>query len=276
MIASVRLCWGSSDNLCGFGWRGRNGHERACSVLRRFAAGLMLGASIHSGLDGRSTLPAPVVKSQVLQSNHWLSENFWLSRRLKNTRSDVRVLAPRRNLFRDPVRRNYFRSFGGFLEHGRFQTMCVRLCDGYYFPISHAASPFAVRPGCASMCFALFVGDAAVRLSDPWGKSCDDAGCFGPGLRAAQETLFSTGKFIRKDAGAARIPGAKKPRRNIGLMRAAMCKTGKSRFTLRGWRAPRVFVRRKTRSVALMVRVSAIASAGTCPTGGFIAGTDRS
>lgn len=122
-------------------------------VLAAVSAGVGLGRSMT-----QQSNPDPVAaietKRAVLQDSAWLSESYWRQRRVRKLRS-------RRNSGGDQFGANPFDT--GKLRQGRsyspfgsnYRTVCVRLCDGYYFPISASTSQSRFRAdeqACQSKC----------------------------------------------------------------------------------------------------------------------------
>ena len=121
-------------------------------VLAAVLTGIGLGHTIS-----RQNAPVAAVteKTAVLQDSDWLSESSWRRRRLKKRRN-------RQYSGRNPYGFNPFApgfgiqplspwQYGG----GTYRTVCVRLCDGYYFPISFSTTSdhFGVdEQACRSRC----------------------------------------------------------------------------------------------------------------------------
>ncbi len=126
-------------------------------VLAAVLTGIGLGRTIS-----RQNAPAPVAavatKTTVLQDSDWLSESSWRRRRLKKLRN--RNSSGRNQNGFNPFAPN----FGvrplwpwqyGVAGGGTYRTVCVRLCDGYYFPISSSttADRFGIdEQACQSRC----------------------------------------------------------------------------------------------------------------------------
>jgi hypothetical protein len=126
-------------------------------VLAAVSTGLVLGRSFTA--DGAAQRTTKVTTmSAVLQDGDWLSEKAWQQRREKRLRSNTFGDNPLLNGFGVPKPNGKQSLIPRF---GSYRTLCVRLCDGYYFPISAAASPnrFAAdERACQSRC------DGDVRL----------------------------------------------------------------------------------------------------------------
>ena len=100
-------------------------------LVAAVAAGIGLGRSITQPA-GPNPLAVATTQNAVLESGEWLSEGYWQKRRVNKLRA-------RQATGRDPLRANPFdnntvRSYSPY--GGNYRTVCVRLCDGYYFPIS--------------------------------------------------------------------------------------------------------------------------------------------
>jgi len=132
-------------------------------VFAAVAAGVGLGQSISRQVAPNLVATA-TTKTVVLESNELLSERYWQERRLRKIRS-------RQNSGRDRIRVNPFdnaarktsrpnvparrRSQSAKSNGGNYRTVCVRLCDGYYFPISASTNKkyFGVdEQACQSRC----------------------------------------------------------------------------------------------------------------------------
>ncbi|MGI9480156.1 MAG: DUF2865 domain-containing protein [Hyphomicrobiaceae bacterium] len=124
-------------------------------VVAAVAAGIGLGRSITQP-TGPVQVDAAIAQNAVLESSEWLSEGFWRKRR-------VRKLRARRDSGRDQLDANPFdtdadrssRYYGYTARSGNYRTVCVRLCDGYYFPISASTNRgrFGIdEQACQSQC----------------------------------------------------------------------------------------------------------------------------
>lgn len=106
---------------------------------------------------GSVSPPAPAkLRAEVLSSDDWLngikSEKYWAARRSTGSSSSgggstgassVRIGAPPMGLGASGWgggRGSSARDDDDFAD-GTYRTVCVRLCDGYFFPISGSASP---------------------------------------------------------------------------------------------------------------------------------------
>ncbi|MFT5508954.1 MAG: hypothetical protein ACI89J_002031 [Hyphomicrobiaceae bacterium] len=99
---------------------------------------------------------ASVTKTAVLQDSAWLSESYWRRKKQKKLRNNS--FSGRSQLGFNPFTKNFkakarSKSTGG----GNYRTVCVRLCDGYYLPISasttrsrFAGDEQACRSSCSS------------------------------------------------------------------------------------------------------------------------------
>jgi hypothetical protein len=140
-------------------------------------AGLYLGhwaLGQTSQAQGELAVSEAQTQTVVLQDSDWLSEGYWQRKRQKklqsrgrNNFSDNRVDA-RLNPFSEAAlaetqkkaangRRRGQSGNGSFFggQSGEYRTVCVRLCDGYYFPVSFAtrASRFEEdEKSCQSSC----------------------------------------------------------------------------------------------------------------------------
>ncbi len=123
--------------------RSRKGSVSAVSVVFGLscvaAAGVVFGGLGLSGPGVRavgeagkdvSAAAEPVVKRKVLQDEEWLSEKFWQKRKLRKLRYLQEQLPAE-----VPADEGFSRR-----DRGVYRTVCVRLCDGYYFPISFATT----------------------------------------------------------------------------------------------------------------------------------------
>ena len=130
-------------------------------VLAAVLTGIGLGRTI-SRQHAQPPAAAVATKTAVLQDSDWLSESSWRRRRLKKLRN-------RQNSGRSQNDFNPFATgFGvqpfspwqyGAVGGGTYRTVCVRLCDGYYFPISASTTSdrFGIdEQACQSRC----TGDA--------------------------------------------------------------------------------------------------------------------
>ena len=125
-----------------------------------FLAGLPLAAVVGVGLAA-SLYPAPEQEpnkpdvqptSDVKQASDWLSESYW-RRRSRQARAQRTYITPQVN----PFGSEQSAAQGGRIAAwgGTYRTVCVRLCDGYYFPISFSTTRDRFRQdakACASRC----------------------------------------------------------------------------------------------------------------------------
>lgn len=135
------------------------------AVLGAVAAGIGFGQLVTAPSQAPTTVAA-VSESQVLQDgSDWLSEGYWKRRREKKQRQQARRqnsfersnLGARINPFSEtrPAARKPARRSAPPQSTGTYRTVCVRLCDGYYFPISFSTveSRFgADEQACQSRC----------------------------------------------------------------------------------------------------------------------------
>lgn len=117
----------------------------AVFVAGAVGAGVVLGRSV---VEDRVTVAEAVTQTAVLEDSDWLSDAYWKRRRTKKLRT--RSFSPGRS---DLGLRNAFtearrvekapskeRRRTVFDDGGPYRTVCVRLCDGYYFPISSSTT----------------------------------------------------------------------------------------------------------------------------------------
>lgn len=128
------------------------------SIVKRRLGGVFGGAillvagSVSTGLalghfltrQDKPDQATIVTKTFVLQDSEWLSESYWKRRKQKKLRQRANSFAGRSNLgfnpfdqdtWQQPATRNRARRDGG-----TYRTVCVRLCDGYYFPVSFSTT----------------------------------------------------------------------------------------------------------------------------------------
>ena len=106
-------------------------------VLTAVATGIGLGRGI-TGPTGPEQVDVAMTQSAVLESNEWYSDRFWRKRRVKKLRAT-------QDTNRYQLGANPFDSYAAGSRYyapssGNYRTVCVRLCDGYYFPISASTS----------------------------------------------------------------------------------------------------------------------------------------
>lgn len=92
----------------------------------------------RSEADGRQV---QISEQRVLQdSSDWLSEAFWARKRRKRLeqRQQFGYLSPQSNPFSENGGQSRARQ--STRDGGHYRTVCVRLCDGYYFPISFSTT----------------------------------------------------------------------------------------------------------------------------------------
>ena len=113
--------------------------------------GVVIGGDLFergSGGPGGVTQTVAPAKSDraVLQdSGEWLSEAFWQRKRRQRLRSggsQFGYFSPQFNPFSDAEddARRLDRRSRPQPDGGLYRTVCVRLCDGYYFPISFSTT----------------------------------------------------------------------------------------------------------------------------------------
>lgn len=120
-------------------------------VLAAVSTGLALGRSFTVA-DTAGRTAKVTTMSAVLQDSEWLSEKAWQRRRVKKLRSNTFGNNTPFNGFGMPTPNANLSLAPSF---GSYRTLCVRLCDGYYFPVSASASPrrFAAdERACKSRC----------------------------------------------------------------------------------------------------------------------------
>lgn len=99
--------------------------------------------------DSTAPAMAPTVESRVLSDESWaaqlLNPTFWSSRRSSGggsswtqTKSGLGFGAP--DVIALPPVQQTTPGLPGAGNRNTFATMCVRLCDGFYFPVSHATT----------------------------------------------------------------------------------------------------------------------------------------
>ncbi len=95
---------------------------------------------------GRQTVmahPAQSTEQRVLQDgSDWLSDAFWVRKRAKGLqeRWQYGYLSPESNPFSNNETGSRPHERQSARERGHYRTVCVRLCDGYYFPISFSTT----------------------------------------------------------------------------------------------------------------------------------------
>lgn len=143
-------------SLCGSMGRGRMLRVDVSKFRRRCVLALVaVVAAATSGLAFGVLLaperkPAPVMiatapVSVVKQDSDWLSERFWQRRRQERSRAGYGDWGAMFGLGPESS------------DSGTYRTVCVRMCDGYYFPISFSttrANFAADASACASRCSA--------------------------------------------------------------------------------------------------------------------------
>lgn len=101
----------------------------------------------------RSTAQKPASQqvTRVLQDNdEWLSEKSW-ERRLSQRRSLMKIRVVKSD---DEEEERIVTSWGDSSNES-YRTVCVRLCDGYYFPVSFATQKWRLKEddnACQSRC----------------------------------------------------------------------------------------------------------------------------
>lgn len=84
-----------------------------------------------------------VVASKVLAGDDWndriRSDDFWRPSRARDERPKERAQLPREGS-RAASTKPAESDAGGFPRSGRYRTVCVRLCDGFFFPINYATA----------------------------------------------------------------------------------------------------------------------------------------
>jgi Protein of unknown function (DUF2865) len=119
------------------------GHVRApfcvalLTVFGAVSTGIGLGHIFSQDGSDQQRSSAARTTTAVLQDNsEWLSEESW-RRRLKGRRSSS--VASRGDSLELSDQEREARRLN-MLASGRYRTVCVRLCDGYYFPISFSTT----------------------------------------------------------------------------------------------------------------------------------------
>lgn len=95
----------------------------------------------RSGVTAESTAVATPSRAVLQDGSDWLSEGFWQRKRrqkLGSGGSQLGYFSPQFNPFgeADGGARRWERRSVPKQDQGLYRTVCVRLCDGYYFPIS--------------------------------------------------------------------------------------------------------------------------------------------
>lgn len=108
-------------------------------VLAAVLTGLGLGHTIATKNVPAATA-AITTQTAVLEDSAWLSESYWRKRRQKKLRS--RIYSGRDQAGFNPFAPNFGanQSPWQYGSGGTVRTVCVRLCDGYYFPISFSTT----------------------------------------------------------------------------------------------------------------------------------------
>jgi len=120
-------------------------------VFAMILAGVLGVVLIGDGAvrDGRQSDPilakagTAEASQQVLQDgSDWLSETYWARKRSKRLRQREQLgyLSPQSNAFFEDARSIGRRSRQSVRDRGTYRTVCVRLCDGYYFPVSFSTT----------------------------------------------------------------------------------------------------------------------------------------
>jgi len=105
-----------------------------------------LNAAQSPRVDGKATAIArPLSRSEVLSSDDWLngirSEKYWASRRSSGSGSSQSSAGDgMMGLWGEGAALGSYDGRGRYSSDGSYRTVCVRLCDGYFFPISASAS----------------------------------------------------------------------------------------------------------------------------------------
>jgi len=121
----------------------------AAHGISLIGATLLQQATFSAAIPAATPGPGPVTQSRVLGSQSFKemlrSEQFW--RKLRSDggsrRSDSNMRSSPRPYDRpEPFDwRDHDDEFDHEIEFATYRTVCVRLCDGYYWPISFATSP---------------------------------------------------------------------------------------------------------------------------------------
>lgn len=105
------------------------------------ASGQALGPSVSQSDAGENEASVADAQTVVLQDgSDWLSEGYWQRRRENRQRQgggifDQTNLGIRENPYSSSLSAAR-RQGAGADSAGNYRTVCVRLCDGYYFPVS--------------------------------------------------------------------------------------------------------------------------------------------
>ena len=108
-----------------------------CVSLAFVLAAVLTGLGLGHSISRQSTPPATAAvttKTAVLEDSAWLSESYWRKRRQKKLRNQSRFNPFASDFGAQSTQPRY--GSGG----GNYRTVCVRLCDGYYFPISFSTT----------------------------------------------------------------------------------------------------------------------------------------
>lgn len=106
-------------------------------VVAAVVTGLALGRSLTTTPTTKQAETAVSQRAVLQDSNDWLSERAWQRRRAKKLRNrsygNGGLFNPFSAGFGTP-------NYSPWQSGGTYRTVCVRLCDGYYFPISFATT----------------------------------------------------------------------------------------------------------------------------------------
>ena len=116
----------------------------------------------RSGVTAGSTAVATPSRAVLQDGSDWLSEGFWQRKRrqqLGSGGSEFGYFSPQFNPFgeADQGARRWERRSVQQQDQGLYRTVCVRLCDGYYFPVSFSTLPTHFgrdNDACQSKCAA--------------------------------------------------------------------------------------------------------------------------
>lgn len=106
-------------------------------VVAAVVTGLALGHAFTATPATEQAKSATSNRTVLQDSNDWLSERAWQRRRAKKLRNRTYGNG---GLF-NPFTAGYGApSYSPWQSGGTYRTVCVRLCDGYYFPISFSTT----------------------------------------------------------------------------------------------------------------------------------------
>lgn len=105
-------------------------------VIAAVLTGLALGHSFTAAPPVKQAKTATSDRTVLQDSNDWLSERAWQRRRAKKLRNRAYGGGTPFN----PFSAGFGAPYSPWQSGGTYRTVCVRLCDGYYFPISFSTT----------------------------------------------------------------------------------------------------------------------------------------